>query len=413
MSYDATFLLYASLEIARPMANGKIHTPQTVPVLAGVTVASAAYLEKPKRAAYFIFPDLSVRHEGWYRLRFSLFEGVKHANDADPDKPFDLAPSMPKADDEKPRPPIRQEGVLNRMDVLSTPFQVFSAKKFPGLDQSTELSVLVADQGCRVRIRRDVRQRKRHQKPGAENVETHSSYQGTPHAPYGQIGHSRSASRNSLGSQHERILQRRESVESQYGRPVLAGRQMSTSSVSMTSPLPSTPISAMPPPSSYSQHQIRRPSLDNLPKPNIPLAPTQHSHYPPLSSRPILPTAINHEPLLSPRENTLPPLRSNLGYEPRQSPMYHVPPASATKRSLSPNEYAEHSALKSGARPDTTPPYSRSLPLGENDVIEPDVATPADYNSRSEPDPPLFYTKADGTINRKYFENGAYRYLAL
>ena len=91
-TYDATFMLYASLEVSRPIAGGKQHAPATIPVLAGVTVASAAYLEKPRRAAYFIFPDLSVRHEGWYRLRFSLFEGIKHSRDADIDKPF---PSNP------------------------------------------------------------------------------------------------------------------------------------------------------------------------------------------------------------------------------------------------------------------------------------------------------------------------------
>ena len=43
-----------------------------------------------------------------------------------------------------------------RMEVKSDLFTVYSAKKFPGLAESTNLSRTVAEQGCRVRIRRDV-----------------------------------------------------------------------------------------------------------------------------------------------------------------------------------------------------------------------------------------------------------------
>ena len=48
-----------------------------------------------------------------------------------------------------------------RLEVRSKPFNVFSAKKFPGLAESTALSRVVNEQGCRVRIRRDVRMRRR------------------------------------------------------------------------------------------------------------------------------------------------------------------------------------------------------------------------------------------------------------
>jgi hypothetical protein len=50
------------------------------------------------------------------------------------------------------------------LEVKSSPFVVFSAKKFPGLSESTALSRMVAEQGCRVRIRRDVRMRRRENK---------------------------------------------------------------------------------------------------------------------------------------------------------------------------------------------------------------------------------------------------------
>lgn len=54
-----------------------------------------------------------------------------------------------------------QAKVHFRLEVKSEPFAVFSAKKFPGLKESTTISRVVSEQGCRVRIRRDVRMRRR------------------------------------------------------------------------------------------------------------------------------------------------------------------------------------------------------------------------------------------------------------
>ncbi|KAK0127775.1 velvet protein [Cadophora gregata f. sp. sojae] len=55
-----------------------------------------------------------------------------------------------------------------RLEIKSELFTVFSAKKFPGLAESTSLSRTVAEQGCRVRIRRDVRMRRREGKSNGE-----------------------------------------------------------------------------------------------------------------------------------------------------------------------------------------------------------------------------------------------------
>ncbi|KAG9506898.1 velvet protein [Fusarium musae] len=153
--YNANFFLYASLEHARPLARGRVNTPVAgnPPILTGVPASGMAYLDRPTEAGYFIFPDLSVRHEGLYILTFSLFETTKEERD------FDLEP----ADGDLP------PGVDYRMEIKTDPFSVYSAKKFPGLMESTQLSKTVADQGCRVRIRRDVRMRKRESKPGAGN----------------------------------------------------------------------------------------------------------------------------------------------------------------------------------------------------------------------------------------------------
>ena len=158
--YNANFFLFATLENARAIAPGR--TPATAPsfpVLTGTPVAGMAYLDRPSPAGYFIFPDLSVRHEGKYRLSFALYEELKDAKDMDPDDRSSLA-SHPQAGIDA--------HVSHRLEVKSLPFTVFSAKKFPGLSESTALSRMVAEQGCRVRIRRDVRMRRRENKTSKE-----------------------------------------------------------------------------------------------------------------------------------------------------------------------------------------------------------------------------------------------------
>lgn len=150
-SYRANFFLFAHLSNARHIQPGRAAAPNqpNFPVLTGTPVAGMAYLDRPAPAGYFIFPDLSVRHEGKYRLGFSLYEELREARDGDSE--LDAADAK------------IQEGahVSHRLEVKSTPFTVFSAKKFPGLSSSTALSRMVAEQGCRVRIRRDVRMRRR------------------------------------------------------------------------------------------------------------------------------------------------------------------------------------------------------------------------------------------------------------
>lgn len=133
-----------------------------MPVLTGMPVAGIAYLDRPDPAGYFIFPDLSVRHEGKYRLNFNLYEEVKESKDEDAKSPAAIA----AAEKASFGPMAPKAHVHFRLEVRSKPFHVFSAKKFPGLTESTQLSKMVADQGCRVRIRRDVRMRRRDAKPG-------------------------------------------------------------------------------------------------------------------------------------------------------------------------------------------------------------------------------------------------------
>lgn len=161
-SYHANFFLYITLENARPIAQGRMPNSQTtIPVLTGTPVAGMAYLDRPTPAGYFIFPDLSVRHEGKYRLSFNLYEEPKDAKDADAESGPGSQQSMKVMAPNGAKAMSPQSHIHFRLEVKSEPFQVFSAKKFPGLKESTNISRIVSEQGCRVRIRRDVRMRRR------------------------------------------------------------------------------------------------------------------------------------------------------------------------------------------------------------------------------------------------------------
>lgn len=184
-SYNANFFLYTTLEQARPIAQGRVpSTAQgSLPVLTGTPVAGIAYLDRPDLAGYFVFPDLSVRHEGKYRLSFNLYEEVKDLKDADAEP----AGTSSEVAEIKRAPMAPQKHVHYRLEVKSMPFSVFSAKRFPGLTESTNISRIVAEQGCRVRIRRDVRMRRHEVKSSKDgddwNDEPAPAYAEAPQQP--------------------------------------------------------------------------------------------------------------------------------------------------------------------------------------------------------------------------------------
>ncbi|KAG9308102.1 velvet factor-domain-containing protein [Chiua virens] len=100
----------------------------------GSVVSSLYHLKDTENrnedAGFFVFPDLSVRTEGSYRLKLSLFEVVGNT-------------------------------VRHCKYIYSAAFYVYTAKKFPGMEESTPLSCSLADQGIKIRIRKDIRVRKR------------------------------------------------------------------------------------------------------------------------------------------------------------------------------------------------------------------------------------------------------------
>ena len=218
-SHNANFFLFTTLENARPIAKGRLPVaPPTFPVLTGSPVAGMAYLDRPNPAGYFIFPDLSVRHEGLYRLSFSLFEELKEDKDADAEPSGGSPKSKDKLLSSNPMAP--RAHVHFRLEVKSIPFAVYSAKKFPGLSESTPLSRTVAEQGCRVRIRRDVRMRRRdkandgYQEYEEDNPYTQPEHYPTPHqAP----DRPRSISNGSMDPQTPYSTGRRPSMQDPVG----------------------------------------------------------------------------------------------------------------------------------------------------------------------------------------------------
>ncbi|KAI5802225.1 velvet factor-domain-containing protein [Pyronema domesticum] len=105
--------------------------PSLIPphqALAGTLVSSLHRLKDIDNSdgGFFVFGDLSVKIEGEFRLKFSLFEMLKNE-------------------------------VIHIKSITSEPFTVYAAKNFPGMSESTFLSRSFGDQGVRLRIRKEPR----------------------------------------------------------------------------------------------------------------------------------------------------------------------------------------------------------------------------------------------------------------
>ncbi|CCM04097.1 uncharacterized protein FIBRA_06256 [Fibroporia radiculosa] len=128
------YFMFASL--AKPDEDVELHWLKDgkTRCTTGSVVSSLYHLKDAEAggedAGFFVFPDLSVRTEGSYRLKLSLFEVVG-------------------------------SNVYHCKSIFSAPFYVYTAKKFPGMEESTPLSCSLADQGIKIRIRKDIRVRKR------------------------------------------------------------------------------------------------------------------------------------------------------------------------------------------------------------------------------------------------------------
>jgi len=133
-----------------PIPQGRANISQTQPTgmftrnLIGSLAASAFRLADPddRIGIWFVLQDLSVRTEGNFRLRFSFVNvGVP---------PESTTPGQ-----------VAKASQINKTKApvlaacFSEVFQVYSAKKFPGVVESTNLSKCFATQGIKIPIRKE------------------------------------------------------------------------------------------------------------------------------------------------------------------------------------------------------------------------------------------------------------------
>ncbi|KAI4236969.1 MAG: hypothetical protein LQ349_002211 [Xanthoria aureola] len=117
--------MYVNLEPGSDDDAAKLDTQD---YLSGTMVSSLHRLKDVDNldGGFFVFGDLSVKVEGHFRLRFSLFEMLKTE-------------------------------VVFIKAITSSPFKVYPGKAFPGMSESTFLSRSFGDQGVRLRIRKEPR----------------------------------------------------------------------------------------------------------------------------------------------------------------------------------------------------------------------------------------------------------------
>jgi len=108
--------------------------------LIGSLSATSFKLNDPaeKTGLWFIFQDLSIRTEGVFRLKFTFFDLMCQLQPMGPSSGERLAEFAPML-----------------ASIYSKPFQVWSAKKFPGVRPTTELSQTFADQGIKIPVRKN------------------------------------------------------------------------------------------------------------------------------------------------------------------------------------------------------------------------------------------------------------------
>jgi len=110
--------------------------------LAGTLVSSLHRLKDTDNndGGFFVFGDLSVKIEGFFKLQFTLYE-------------------------------VCDKEVAYIKSIVSEPFQVYASKNWPGMAESTFLTRSFSDQGVRLRLRKEPRFRLGPRGPASDNYE--------------------------------------------------------------------------------------------------------------------------------------------------------------------------------------------------------------------------------------------------
>ncbi|KAL6708663.1 hypothetical protein ACN47E_002359 [Coniothyrium glycines] len=121
-----------SMNVSAPATANQNHTRNLI----GMNAVNACRLNDPegKTGFWFVLQDLSVRTEGTFRLKLSMCDiGTGQGTNA-----------------------VVSTGKCPMLaSSFSEPFTVYSAKKFPGVIESTPLSKCFAQQGIKIPIRKD------------------------------------------------------------------------------------------------------------------------------------------------------------------------------------------------------------------------------------------------------------------
>ncbi|KAJ1733687.1 hypothetical protein LPJ61_001440 [Coemansia biformis] len=113
--------------------DGSDGPPCAVQNLIGTTVATGSKLQglDGSPGVFFVFPDLSIRKDGEYRLQFSFVDLRSETGDL-----------------------ITTQTQI-QATAFSDAFRVYSAKQFPGMIESTALSKHIARQGVKIPVRKE------------------------------------------------------------------------------------------------------------------------------------------------------------------------------------------------------------------------------------------------------------------
>ncbi|KAI1333349.1 hypothetical protein F5Y16DRAFT_355545 [Xylariaceae sp. FL0255] len=125
----------------RAMNQQQPHGMYTRNLIGNLTASASRLLDpKDKIGIWFVLQDLSVRTEGWFRLKFS-FINLRH-------------PSATTANGASDTESLIKGKAPVLVYAFSEKFQVYSAKRFPGVCESTALSKCFAQQGVKIPIRK-------------------------------------------------------------------------------------------------------------------------------------------------------------------------------------------------------------------------------------------------------------------
>jgi len=156
-------LHFAVVSLAEKDSNTDVKLADGRPAVCGTVACSVNRLKgKDDRfGAFFIFHDLSIKIQGTYRLKYTLLEFSKEV-----------------------------KAVRSLCIAYSTPFKVSTPRDFGGLAETTFLCRSFADQGVRIRVRknnaRTTRKRGRVEGDDADSPDGHNSSNSSPHISFNQ-----------------------------------------------------------------------------------------------------------------------------------------------------------------------------------------------------------------------------------